>query len=138
MARMAVILGSLVENIVEATPSFTIPNRLVVPANDVAYIGGQYINGAFVAPPAPPELTIEEIREAMSPLTPRQLRLGLLSIGIHEADVDMKLVSDPSGMVEWKYASYLKRTHPLVDGLGSLFSITPEQIDTLWLWAAEL
>ena len=71
-------------------------------------------------------------------ITARQLRLALLSIGIHEADVDMKLVNDPAGMVEWKYASYYKRSHPLVDGLGPLFGITPEQIDSLWLWAQEL
>ncbi|KAA3452732.1 hypothetical protein C7I87_00705 [Mesorhizobium sp. SARCC-RB16n] len=80
----------------------------------------------------------EALREAMPQITPRQLRLTLLSLGIHEADVDMKLVSDPTGMVEWKYATYFKRTHPLVDGLGALFSITAEQIDSLWEWAAAL
>ncbi|PBB68138.1 hypothetical protein CK228_13595 [Mesorhizobium sp. WSM4312] len=87
-------------------------------------------------PPPPP--STEEVRASMPPLSPRQLRLALLSIGLHEADVDMKLVNDPAGMVEWKYATYFKRSHPLVEGLGALFFITADQIDSLWLWAAEL
>jgi hypothetical protein len=84
-------------------------------------------------PPTP-----EEVRPTLPSLTARQLRLALLSIGIHEADVDFKLVNDPAGMVEWRYASYFRRTHPLVDALGATFSITPEQTDALWLWASEL
>lgn len=77
-------------------------------------------------------------RSSMPPLTARQLRLTLLSIGVAEADVDFKLVNDPAGMIEWKYASYFKRNHPLVDGLGLLFSITPEQLDSLWAYALDL
>jgi hypothetical protein len=87
---------------------------------------------------AAPPITPEEARAGMEEITPRQLRLTLLTIGIHEADVDIKLVNDPAGMVEWKYATYFKRSHPLVDGLGALFSITAEQTDSLWAWAAAL
>jgi hypothetical protein len=83
-------------------------------------------------------LTPEELRAAMPPLTPRQLRLTLLSIGITEAQVDAKLVNDPAGQIEWKYATYFKRNHPLVDGLGIGFSITPEQTDSLWAYAQDL
>lgn len=73
----------------------------------------------------------------MTPLSPRQLRLTLLSIGITEAEVDAALVNDPAGQIEWKYATYFNRTHPLVDGLGLGFSITPEQIDSLWAYATD-
>lgn len=71
-------------------------------------------------------------------LTPRQLRLALLNINVHEADVDAALANDPAGSIEWKYASAYKRTHPLIDGLSSIFSLTSEQVDSLWLWAQEL
>ncbi|MER9628903.1 hypothetical protein [Mesorhizobium sp. M0296] len=87
-------------------------------------------------PATPP--TVEELREAMPTLSPRQVRRALLSIGIAEADVEMKLVNDPAGMIEWRWATYFRRTHPLIDSLGSLFSITPAQIDSLWAWAAAL
>lgn len=82
--------------------------------------------------------TVEELREAMPTLSPRQVRRALLSIGIAEADVEMKLVNDPAGMIEWRWATYFRRTHPLIDSLGPLFSITPAQIDSLWAWAAAL
>lgn len=78
------------------------------------------------------------IPKTFEPITARQLRLALLSIGIHEAEVDRKLVNDAAGMVEWKYASTYNRNHPLVDGLGGLFEITPEQINSMWVWASEL
>ncbi len=77
-------------------------------------------------------------RAAMTPVSARQLRLTLLSLGITETNMDQLLINDPAGMIEWKYASYYKRTHPLVDGLGAILSITPEQIDSLWAWATEL
>lgn len=135
MARYAVLNGNVVENIIEAVPAFTLPGRSLVLATANANIGFTYSEGIFTAPAGP---TVEELRAALPQITPRQLRLTLLTLGIHEADLDMKLVSDPAGMVEWKYATYFKRSHPLVESLGALFSITAEQIDSLWAWAAAL
>ena len=71
-------------------------------------------------------------------ITARQLRLALLSIDLHEADVDMLLVKDPAGMVEWKYANSYKRDHPLVNQLGAAKGLLPEHIDSMWIWASEL
>jgi hypothetical protein len=106
--------------------TITVP---VKPGEDFVWDGSIWT----YTPPSP-----ESVRASMVELTPRQLRLALLSINIAEADVDFKLVSDPAGMIEWKYATYFKRTHPLVESLGALFSITAEQIDSLWEWAAAL
>ncbi len=83
------------------------------------------------------DLTPDEILERTPTITPRQLRLTLLYIGITEAEVDAALVNDPAGQIEWKYATYFNRTHPLVDRLGLGFSITPEQIDSLWAYALD-
>lgn len=77
-------------------------------------------------PPAPPLLT------------PRQIRLALLSVGLSDAQVDAALVNDSEGSIEWKWATTFRRDHPLVEALGIGFQITPEQIDSLWAWAADL
>lgn len=83
-----------------------------------------------------PEPYVAEI--VYKDITARQLRLALLSIGIQEADVDMKLVNDPAGMVEWKYASSYKKSHPLIAGLSASFGLQTEQVNSLWLWAQDL
>ncbi|WP_425086986.1 hypothetical protein [Stappia sp.] len=77
-------------------------------------------------------------------LTPRQLRLMLLNIGITEAQVDAEIdaIADPverdASRIEWKYASTYERDHPLIDQMATAFSLPPEQVDTLWLAAADL
>lgn len=87
-------------------------------------------------PPEPP--TPEEVRAAMPALSRRQLLLGLYSISITEAQVDAAIGSDTQGMIEWRNAGSYKRTHPLVSNLAVHFSLTDEEIDSLWLWASEL
>lgn len=82
--------------------------------------------------------TIEEIRTSMPPLTPRQLRLALLSIDVTEAEVDASLAGDPAGMIDWKYATSYLRTYPLLESLGAGFGLTPTQIDDLWTYALTL
>lgn len=71
-------------------------------------------------------------------LTPRQVRLGLLSVGITEGAVEAALEDDPEALIEWRYATSIERQHPLVTSLGEHFELPAAQIDTLWLWAADL
>lgn len=92
--------------------------------------------GKPVAAYVPP--TLEEIRAYMPKLTRRQLLLGLLSIGITEISVDAALVNDAEGMIEWKNASSFERTHPLISGLSVIFGLPDSQVDSLWLWTAQL
>ncbi|RUT80940.1 MULTISPECIES: hypothetical protein [unclassified Mesorhizobium] len=89
----------------------------------------------YVAPPAP---TVEEIRAAMPSLSPRQIRLALNDIGITSADVATQLAGNEAGTIEWNYATYFKRTHPLIVSLTPAFSLTEAQVDSLWLYAAEI
>jgi hypothetical protein len=118
--------------------TYQLPDGDYVSPTQVGAIDGKdYVFVAYV-PPTPPEPTLEEIRAAMPPITPRQLRLTLLSIGVTESQVDAALVNDPEGQIEWKYATYFKRSHPLIDSLGVGFSITPVQIDSLWAYAQDL
>jgi hypothetical protein len=77
-------------------------------------------------------------------LTARQLRLMLLSIGITPAMVDAEIaaIADPpdrtAAQIEWEYASSYERTHPLIDQMAAAFSLPPEQVDALWIAAADL
>jgi hypothetical protein len=86
-------------------------------------------------PAAPPPL---------SPITPRQMLIGLLSIGITEAMVlaELEAIADPQeraiALIEWQRAGAIDRNHPLVDELAATFELPPEQVDDLWRWAAGL
>jgi hypothetical protein len=86
----------------------------------------------------PPEPTPEEIRAAMPTLSPRQIRLALNDIGITSADVATQLAGNEVGMIEWNYATYFRRIHPLIASLIPAFSLTEAQVDSLWLYAAEI
>lgn len=93
-------------------------------------------------PPSPP--TPEEKREAMPPLTRRQLRLGLLQNGISTTTVEAAIDAIPdevereAAKIEWEDASQYLRTHPLIEQIGVSIGLTPEQIDAMWEAAAEL
>ncbi|WP_156941371.1 hypothetical protein [Mesorhizobium sp. LNJC405B00] len=71
-------------------------------------------------------------------LSPRQIRLALNDIGITSADVATKLAGNEAGTIEWNYATYFKRTHPLIASLTPAFALTEAQVDSLWLYAAEI
>lgn len=77
-------------------------------------------------------------------LTRRQLRLGLLANGITTAQVEVVIGAIPAeidremAQIEWADASQYERTHPLVDQIGAAMSLTPEQIDAMWMAAAAL
>ncbi|MBT1154417.1 hypothetical protein J1C56_02305 [Aminobacter anthyllidis] len=139
MAKYAVIDTSLkVVNVILANEGFTIVDHLLV-ENTSAKIGDTYdnINGVFIPAPVS-QPTPEELRALMPDLSSRQIRLGLISIDVAEAEVDAALAGSPEGLIEWKHATSFRRLHPLIDQIGVVFSLTPEQIDTLWLWAADL
>lgn len=74
----------------------------------------------------------------LASLTRRQLRLGLLANGITTADVEAAIaaISDPMDRaiaeIEWADASTYERDHPLIEQVGTVLELTPEQIDTMW------
>lgn len=80
---------------------------------------------------------------AFLPLTRRQLRRGLLSLGVRTADVEEKIAALPDdqreiALIDWQDASTHDRSHPLVSMLGAAFGLTEAQIDAAWLEAQEL
>lgn len=80
----------------------------------------------------------------LPPLTRRQLRLALLSIGVTAEDVEVHIadIPDPieraAAMIEWEDATHYKRDHPLVADVAVSMALPAEQVDALWVWAAGL
>ncbi len=77
------------------------------------------------------------------PVTPRQLRLALLQIGITPTDVEeaISLLDEPqrtAAMIEWEYALEIKRDHPLINTLAEIWNQTDADVDALFLAASEL
>lgn len=71
-------------------------------------------------------------------VTQRQLRLQLLAIGVTDAAVRAQLTGNESALIEWEYATEIKRTHPLVTGLGTALGLTSAQTDAVFIAAAQL
>lgn len=109
--------------------------------SSVAQIGDTYepLNGEF-SRPAPPDT--QELRAQMPELTPRQFRDALIDADIMPDQVTaaIKLIPDAKQQAKalnaWEYPTRFTRIDPLLDQIGAMFELTPEQIDTLWMGAA--
>lgn len=77
-------------------------------------------------------------------VTARQIRLWLVSHGIGLAAVQSAIDAIPdartrdSVMVEWEYAPYVERSHPMLAPLGAALGLTKPQIDAAFREAATL
>lgn len=87
---------------------------------------------------------VEEVRAALPPLSPRQLNLMLVQIGMSWAQVQARIdaLTDPdertAANIEFNRATSFKRNHPLVLSLAAGFDFAPAEIDTMWRYAADL
>ena len=71
-------------------------------------------------------------------ITPRQIRLALLQNNIDLAAIDAAVSNNQVAKVEWEYASYVNRNHPLVEQLGQQLGLSAAQIDALFEMAKTL
>lgn len=87
---------------------------------------------------------VEPLPEPFPALTRRQLRLGLLSIGIASDDVEASIatIADATdratALIEWQDASSYERDHHLIDMVAATLDLPPAQVDDLWRWASAL
>lgn len=93
------------------------------------------------------EWTQEEIaaREArlasmrkIVPVTPRQVRLLLLSQGLLPQVTALIAQQDEATRIAWEYASEFRRDDPLLLSLAGNLGLTSQQLDEFFLAAAEL
>jgi len=74
----------------------------------------------------------------------RQVRLWLIGAGIALATVDAAIagIADAATRemvgVEWEYAPYIERSHPMLVPLGAALGLSEEQIDAAFVEAARL
>lgn len=74
----------------------------------------------------------------MRPLTRRQFRLGMASIGLTKTAIDQYIVAitdeneRETAQIEWEEAGQFERLHPLVVSISAAMDLTPETIDLLW------
>ena len=97
----------------------------------------EWQNGEWVHVP-PPEPTPEELRALMTPLTPRQFRDALIDHDIMPDDVTAAIgqIADvkerAKALNAWEYPTQFDRTEPLIEQIGAIFNLTPDDIDDMW------
>lgn len=94
----------------------------------------QWIGGAWVVPtPSIPES-----------VSARQIRLWLVRNGISLAAVDAAIDAIPDAVtrdsvrVEWEYAPYVERSHPMLVPLAAALGLTEQQVDQAFVEAASI
>lgn len=77
-------------------------------------------------------------------ISARQVRLWLLNnnISLNQVDAAINTINDEllreKTRVEWEYAPYIERNHPLINSLAQHLGLTSEQIDQGFIDASQL
>lgn len=117
------------------------------------------------SPPQPPNTTEDELERTVvvendgvtitrvwvenpvivpNSVSARQIRLWLINhqISLQSIDQAINNIEDPIlrevTKVEWEFAPYVERTHPMINALGAILGLTPEQIDQAFITASAL
>lgn len=70
-------------------------------------------------------------------ITPRQLRLQLLAIGLLD-DVDTLCAEDRAMGIWFEYSLDFQRSHPMVDAMALQLGLTQDDLDTIFIEANKL
>ncbi len=89
------------------------------------------------------DLELIEKEDPIAAISPRQIRLALLSLGVTEANVDGAIATLPSpekdaAMIAWKFSTSFERSVPMVSAIGQMLGMNKEQLDSLWTMAGGL
>ena len=96
---------------------------------DGVYVTRSWIPSPLIVPPT---------------ISARQVRLWLLDNGVSLAQVEAAIdtISEPllrdKTRVEWEYAPYIERSHPLIESLSQLLGLSPTQVDYGFVVASQL
>lgn len=88
------------------------------------------------AEPSPPSVPAN--------VSARQIRLWLIQRGVSMAAVDAAINALPDAaereavQVEWEYAPYVERTHPMLVPLAAALGLTEEQVDQAFVEASTI
>jgi hypothetical protein len=77
-------------------------------------------------------------------ISARQIRLWLIKNGFSLSDIEIAInsIQDQAvrdmTLVEWEYAPYVERNHPMVSAIANALGLNNEQIDTSFIEASRL
>ena len=71
-------------------------------------------------------------------VTPRQFRLALLRSGIKPKDIDSSLAANEEALVEWQFASEVRRDHPLIKSMAAQMGKTQIDLNAIFTLASTL
>lgn len=136
--RYAQIVGNTVHGVFEYTKLPEFASNIVMvklPKNSPVESGWQYTDGEFVEPPAPELLIPQEV-------TMRQARLALHRAGIlnsvNSAIAAMQGEAGEVARIEWEFSATMRRDRPFVLSIGTALGLSEEDIDNLFIDAANL
>ncbi len=123
--RYAHIQDGLVVNVVLAESA-----KADFVQSDIAEIGDTYASGVFTRPapiiPVPSEVSPAQFRRALNQLDYR----NMVEAAIAQANQDTKDM--------WEYSLSLHRDNPLLVSMAEQLSITPQQLDEVFILAGTL
>jgi hypothetical protein len=96
----------------------------------------------YVVTERTPEDDIVPSEPTPATVSARQIRLWLIQHGISLAQVEAAIDAIPDQLqrdsvrVEWEYAPYVERTHPMLIPLAAALGLTEEQVDQAFIEAA--
>jgi hypothetical protein len=96
----------------------------------------------YVVTERTPEDDIVPPEPTPASVSARQIRLWLLGKGVSMAAVDAAINALPDAaereavQVEWEYAPYVERSHPMLVPLAAALGLTEEQVDQAFVEAA--
>lgn len=86
----------------------------------------------------------QEARDVPAQVSPRQIRLWLVANGYSMATVNAAIESiEDQAMrdavaIEWEYAPWVERAHPMIEPLAMVLGLTVAQVDAAFIEAALL
>jgi len=99
------------------------------PSPDAVWSGGQWVTPTQAIPES---------------VTARQIRLWLVTHGVSLTEVDLAINAIPDAAqreavrVEWEYAPYVERSHPMLVPLATALGMTEAEVDAAFVEAAGL
>lgn len=138
--RSAVIDGTKVVNVIEASPGFELPGFLLVPT-DTAGPGWSYdpVSGEFSPPPQPPEPVPEEVEGWQAEVAMRATPVnpddpGSQSVWDRVQDL---ITAMPEGIEKITAQTVLargkiRRDSPMLAQLAPLVPLSPERVDDMF------
>lgn len=69
-------------------------------------------------------------------VSPRQIRQALNYFNLRDTVEAAVAVSSRDVQDWWEFATVIERAHPMIDSMASALSITPEQVDAVFIYAA--